>query len=605
MAGRRNQEAPETEVSSGGTAYGPLWESIVAELAQAAPSPGAATLCLHLRPLRETWLLQQWQAETREMQAWLQESDPFQGKNLPQEKHWLKKRLQQPGSKPRELADFLQLLEELRQTLQRNQNRWPALWKLGRELQSDATLLQHIQPRQVLSRETLGRLRQRQAWLEQQERLLDQIGLVVARARYAQRHGGALARVSADLKLELKAWRPARLSYLTPLHLHFNPELRVLILSGAHGSGKTRLLQSFYLDLLAHHCGLPAHWAPESVLPVFSGLQFLPAEQTVAERLQALKPLLQQDAQRLVLIDGFLTQTAAGENYALGRAVLEKLGQQHGLTLISSHDHLLSRQVANGKNLRVLGLKRSGQRKQAQVELCWDQPQSSDLKTQARLAGWPSSLLELADRHWQTLTAKAPGDKQKTQVPKAQTKPKSKPAAAPTAKRPCQPLPQGLAPGTPLYIPSLNQYGELRSGPNRRQEVEISCGDKIIRLSAQQVVLSSHRKEKKGDPSGMDLQTWSERSDWSVKTWSEGREACDLHGLTVDEALPLLEKFLDTAYHQGLAQVRIIHGKGTSALRRAVQARLAEMLAENTYISHYRLGHPGEGDSGVTIVNLK
>ncbi|PKL76774.1 MAG: hypothetical protein CVV27_08555 [Candidatus Melainabacteria bacterium HGW-Melainabacteria-1] len=110
-----------------------------------------------------------------------------------------------------------------------------------------------------------------------------------------------------------------------------------------------------------------------------------------------------------------------------------------------------------------------------------------------------------------------------------------------------------------------------------------------LEVAADQVVLSSRRKEKKADPGGVRIQTWSASSD-----------ACDLHGLTVDEALPLLDKFLDTAYFQGLNPVRVVHGKGTSALRRAVHRQLDAL----SYVRGYRLGHPGEGDSGVTVVEL-
>jgi DNA mismatch repair protein MutS2 len=69
----------------------------------------------------------------------------------------------------------------------------------------------------------------------------------------------------------------------------------------------------------------------------------------------------------------------------------------------------------------------------------------------------------------------------------------------------------------------------------------------------------------------------------------------------VDEAIARLDKYLDDAYIAHLPTVRIVHGKGTGALRNAVQAH----LKRQNYIKSYRLGEHGEGDAGVTIAEFK
>ena len=74
----------------------------------------------------------------------------------------------------------------------------------------------------------------------------------------------------------------------------------------------------------------------------------------------------------------------------------------------------------------------------------------------------------------------------------------------------------------------------------------------------------------------------------------------DLRGLQVDEALPLVDKYLSDAVLTGLHQVRIIHGKGTGALRKAV----GQHLAGHHLAKSQRLGHWNEGDTGVTVVEL-
>ena len=73
-----------------------------------------------------------------------------------------------------------------------------------------------------------------------------------------------------------------------------------------------------------------------------------------------------------------------------------------------------------------------------------------------------------------------------------------------------------------------------------------------------------------------------------------------LRHLTVDEALWRLDQYLNDAFMAGLPSVRIVHGKGTGKLRRAVH----ESLVGHPLVKSYRLGDYGEGDYGVTLVEL-
>ena len=76
---------------------------------------------------------------------------------------------------------------------------------------------------------------------------------------------------------------------------------------------------------------------------------------------------------------------------------------------------------------------------------------------------------------------------------------------------------------------------------------------------------------------------------------------CDLRGMTIDEAIPQLEMFIDNARLTGIKLLTVIHGKGTGALRSAVQQHLKTMPD----VDSFRLGKYGEGEDGVTIVSLK
>jgi DNA mismatch repair protein MutS2 len=75
----------------------------------------------------------------------------------------------------------------------------------------------------------------------------------------------------------------------------------------------------------------------------------------------------------------------------------------------------------------------------------------------------------------------------------------------------------------------------------------------------------------------------------------------NLLGKTVDEALAALDKYLDDAYISHISSVRVVHGKGTGAVRQAVHHYLKRV----SYVKSYHLGEYGEGDAGVTIVEFK
>jgi DNA mismatch repair protein MutS2 len=74
-----------------------------------------------------------------------------------------------------------------------------------------------------------------------------------------------------------------------------------------------------------------------------------------------------------------------------------------------------------------------------------------------------------------------------------------------------------------------------------------------------------------------------------------------MHGLRVEDMLPRLDQFLSDAMLEGVPEVRIVHGHGTGALRKAIHQRLHAIG-----IRHFRLGEPGQtpGGDGVTIVTL-
>ena len=81
----------------------------------------------------------------------------------------------------------------------------------------------------------------------------------------------------------------------------------------------------------------------------------------------------------------------------------------------------------------------------------------------------------------------------------------------------------------------------------------------------------------------------------------EAKSEVDVRGFIGDDAIFVVDKFLDDAVLSGLVNVRIINGKGTGALRKA----LWDYFKRDKRIAEFRMGTFGEGDSGVTVVTLK
>lgn len=149
--------------------------------------------------------------------------------------------------------------------------------------------------------------------------------------------------------------------------------------------------------------------------------------------------------------------------------------------------------------------------------------------------------------------------------------------------------------GDSVKVVSMGLKGTVSSLPDKSGKLFVQCG--IIRS---QVALSDLVPiEEETIHTGKMQRTSSGKLKMS-KSFSVSTEI-NLLGKTVDEALSELDKYLDDAYLAHLPSVRIVHGKGTGALRSAVQ----NYLRKNKIVKSYRQGEFGEGDAGVTIAVFK
>ncbi len=155
-----------------------------------------------------------------------------------------------------------------------------------------------------------------------------------------------------------------------------------------------------------------------------------------------------------------------------------------------------------------------------------------------------------------------------------------------------QPLPEigePLSVGDLVWVEGLQAGGELIELDGDEAEVQVGH----FRVRARLEELRRRMTDGEPPPAG------EKASLLGVQHPSPGLEL-DLRGLRVEEAIPRLDKHLDDAYLAGLPSVRIIHGKGTGALRRAVR----EQLEEHPLVASHRPGDQHEGGEGVTVAEL-
>jgi len=161
--------------------------------------------------------------------------------------------------------------------------------------------------------------------------------------------------------------------------------------------------------------------------------------------------------------------------------------------------------------------------------------------------------------------------------------------------------PKTLKVGDGVRVLTMNLNGTVSTLPNAKGGLYVQMGIlrslvniKDLELLNEQDITGPTLEAgtRKGGSGGSQIKV--------SKSFSVSHEI-NLIGMTVDEAISVLDKYLDDAYLAHLPQVRVIHGRGTGALKAGVHKHLKRLK----YVKEYHLGEFGEGDSGVTIVSFK
>ncbi len=147
--------------------------------------------------------------------------------------------------------------------------------------------------------------------------------------------------------------------------------------------------------------------------------------------------------------------------------------------------------------------------------------------------------------------------------------------------------------GDPVFVTTLSLNGTVKSPANKNGDVLVQMGFLTSTVNYKDLELLDKPKSDDKDRRSRDR--------YSINKSATISPEINLLGCTVDEGILRLEKYLDDAMIAGLESVRVVHGKGTGALRKGIH----EYLRRQSFVKSYKLAEFGEGDAGVTIVTFR
>lgn len=153
--------------------------------------------------------------------------------------------------------------------------------------------------------------------------------------------------------------------------------------------------------------------------------------------------------------------------------------------------------------------------------------------------------------------------------------------------------PEDFKVGDPVFVTTLSLKGTVKSPANKNGDIIVQMGFLSSTVNYKNLELLDAKKENPQENKPKDR--------YSINKAATISPEINLLGSTVDEAVARLEKYLDDAMIAGLSSVRVVHGKGTGALRKGIH----EYLRRQKFIKSYKLAEFGEGDAGVTIVTFR
>ena len=449
-----------------------------------------------------------------------------------------------------------------------------------------------------------------------------------------------------------------------PVDIELKPQQKGLIISGGNSGGKTVCLKTLGLAALMGLCGLPVPAARDSTLPYWSNIAvFLGDEQSLQEHLSTFTAQIEHlqrswdglDSKSLVLLDEFGAGTDPSQGAALAQAVMDSLLEKEVWIAAATHFPALKAYGLGHELIRASSVLFDPETKLPLYTLAYDQVGASQALDVAKEYGLPAQVLEKAEQYLLLDGQDASGllgrlnelavqreqeikelqaEKQRLQRERQQLRAKlqqemgrvieevrdrsreileewkqgrrsrkqalqelksqrdrlsreEKAAGEGGSQKPGLDL-ASLQPGDSVQYLPWGKSGQVESKDERKAKVKLNLGGVSIWAEAQELAPSSR--------------SGAVRSGSYAKVAPEGSGvALDLRGQRIEEARMELFRFLDRAVYQGQAEIEIIHGRGSGALRHMVHQEIKRFPR----VASFSLAPEDQGGDGVTLVSLQ
>ena len=489
------------------------------------------------------------------------------------------------------------------------------------------------------------------AALEQDYEILSELDFIFAKANLAKSYNGVAPDFNTDGHINIRKGRHPLLDAkkVVPIDVRLGEDYKQLIITGPNTGGKTVSLKTVGLLTLMGQAGLHIPAADRSKLAIFEDVfADIGDEQSIEQSLSTfsshmtniVKILEKADDRSLCLFDELSTdgvENACCEfnvetlspTYRLligipGKsnafAISSKLGLDENIiedakSRINDNDldfeDLIAslesqRQTIEKEQLEINSYKAEIEKLKKQLEEKNERIDKSKDKILREANEEAYKILqdakELADKTIRNFNKYGQGQAPMSQMEKERSalrdkmndKEKKLSDIKKNTAKANHKAPKKLRIGDSVLVLSLNLKGTVHTLPNAKGDLYVQMGILRSLVNINDLVLLNDdvSPAKKYGGSGSKI-----KMSKSLSVSSE----INLIGKTTDEALALLDKYLDDAYIAHLSSVRIVHGKGTGALRKAVHG----LLKRTKTIAEYHLGEFGEGDAGVTIATFK
>jgi DNA mismatch repair protein MutS2 len=448
-----------------------------------------------------------------------------------------------------------------------------------------------------------------------------------------------------------------------PVDLELKPHQRGLVISGGNSGGKTVCLKTLGLISLMAMSGLPVPVREGSTLPLWSDISvFLGDEQSLEEHLSTFTAQIEHFRQAwekigpgtLVLLDEFGSGTDPSQGAALAQAVVDAVLDRNGWVIAATHFPALKAYALSKPEVRSASVLFDPETKLPLYRLAFDQVGASQALNVARDHGLPQEILQRAEEYMlldgedtsqlidrlNTLAVQRESELEALEREKERLRAERKRLRDQYARES-----ERLAEEIRSYAREILERWKagkigrkqaLRELGKQRRDLTGGAAaeepEQVAELSWQALQAGQRvyyrpwgrngqvldRDEKKGkvklDLGGVSV--WVEPGELAPASGGDrpreqayvGRSRnapqgihLDLRGQRAEDAEDMLQRFLDQALLHGRQELEIIHGRGTGALRSAVQ----EFLRNAPHVRSYRLAPEDRGGDGVTLVELE